>query len=278
MLDAAVQAIDDGRPEAARGIMASRARAPPGDDPVAARPLLQHRAGRAARPGLRRRRVDELANQLGIEHEVQIEVDVERGRAARREGAGRALPDRPRVAEPGRAARAALEDLGRRSARRTAARSRRSSPTTARASGARRRSTAIGERASTLNGRFSVEQGADGGTAIHVVLPAYAGSPSSTRSRRWTTATRTAGHLSSGPSTNGRSRRATATCRVGSTSRRRDAAAVSKIGRRRSRRPPPLRVPSAGRTTHACRTNKIGPCARLPGRPPRPVRVHCSSA
>ena len=33
---------------------------------------------------------------------------------------------------------------------------------------------AIGERASTLNGRFSVEQGADGGTALHVVLPPYA--------------------------------------------------------------------------------------------------------
>ena len=36
---------------------------------------------------------------------------------------------------------------------------------------------AIGERASTLNGRFSVEQGADGGTAIRVVLPAYSGRP-----------------------------------------------------------------------------------------------------
>ena len=36
---------------------------------------------------------------------------------------------------------------------------------------------AIGERASTLNGRFSVEQGADGGTAIHVVLPPYTGRP-----------------------------------------------------------------------------------------------------
>ena len=34
---------------------------------------------------------------------------------------------------------------------------------------------AIGERASTLNGRFSVEQGADGGTAIRVLLPSYAG-------------------------------------------------------------------------------------------------------
>ena len=54
MLDAAVHAIDDGRPEAAREIMASRARAPPRDDPLAARPLVQHRAGRAPRPGLRR--------------------------------------------------------------------------------------------------------------------------------------------------------------------------------------------------------------------------------
>jgi nitrate/nitrite-specific signal transduction histidine kinase len=35
---------------------------------------------------------------------------------------------------------------------------------------------AIDERAATLNGRFSVEQGADGGTAIRVVLPSYAGS------------------------------------------------------------------------------------------------------
>ena len=33
---------------------------------------------------------------------------------------------------------------------------------------------AIGERASTLNGRFSVEQGPDG-TSIHVVFPSYTG-------------------------------------------------------------------------------------------------------
>ena len=33
---------------------------------------------------------------------------------------------------------------------------------------------AIEERVATLNGRFSVEQGADGGTALHVLLPAYA--------------------------------------------------------------------------------------------------------
>ena len=33
---------------------------------------------------------------------------------------------------------------------------------------------ALDERVTTLNGRFSVEQGRDGGTTIHVVLPAYA--------------------------------------------------------------------------------------------------------
>jgi signal transduction histidine kinase len=42
--------------------------------------------------------------------------------------------------------------------------------------GERRKTTldAIAERAMTLNGRFVVEQGADGGTAVRVVLPAYA--------------------------------------------------------------------------------------------------------
>ncbi len=33
---------------------------------------------------------------------------------------------------------------------------------------------AIEERVTTLNGRFSVEQSADGGTSIHVLLPPYA--------------------------------------------------------------------------------------------------------
>ena len=78
MLDAAVQAIDEGRPEAARGDHGLRARAPPRDDPLAARPLVQHRAGRAPRPGLRARPCTSWRNQLGIEHKVQIEVDVDR--------------------------------------------------------------------------------------------------------------------------------------------------------------------------------------------------------
>jgi signal transduction histidine kinase len=41
----------------------------------------------------------------------------------------------------------------------------------------------IEERAATLNGRFSVQQGADGGTAIHVVLPPYAGEAEHLESR-----------------------------------------------------------------------------------------------
>ena len=58
-----------------------------------------------------------------------------------------ALPDRPRVAEPGGPARTAVEDLGHDAARRRAGRSRRSSPTTA--PGERRTAAldAIGERA-----------------------------------------------------------------------------------------------------------------------------------
>lgn len=42
--------------------------------------------------------------------------------------------------------------------------------------GERRRASfeAVAERARTLNGRLSIETGEDGGTAVHVVLPAYA--------------------------------------------------------------------------------------------------------
>ena len=139
MLDAAVQAIDDGRPEAARGIMASALERHREtirslrDLSFNIEPVVLRDQGFGAA-------VDELANQLGMEHRVQIEVDVDAGGAARREGAGRALPDRPRVAEPGGPARAARRRS--RSRPETAGGgSRRSSRTTARASGGRRRST-----------------------------------------------------------------------------------------------------------------------------------------
>jgi nitrate/nitrite-specific signal transduction histidine kinase len=43
------------------------------------------------------------------------------------------------------------------------------------APGERRRTSfdTITERARTLNGRLSIEQGADGGTTVHVLLPPY---------------------------------------------------------------------------------------------------------
>jgi signal transduction histidine kinase len=175
MLDAAVQAIEDGRPEAAKGIM------------VAA--LERHRETiRSLRdlsfniePVVLRDRgftaaVAELAGQMGIEYRLQIEVDVERGdRLGEKEQVGlyqivresltqavrRGPPSRISIAI-GETADGELElvvaDDGT-GERRTAA------------------LDAIGERAATLTARFSVEQGADGGTAIHVVLPSYARRP-----------------------------------------------------------------------------------------------------
>ncbi len=75
MLDAAVQAIDDGRPEAARGIMASALERHREtirslrDLSFNIEPVVLRDQGFGAA-------VDELANQLGLEHRVQIEVDV----------------------------------------------------------------------------------------------------------------------------------------------------------------------------------------------------------
>ncbi len=175
MLDAAVQAIDDGRPEAARGIMASA--------------LERHRETiRSLRdlsfniePVVLRDQgfktaVDELANQLGLEHRVQIEVEVQSAaKLGEKEQVGlyqivrELLNQAVRRGPPSKIAvtireiqagqiETIVSDNGT-GERRTAA------------------LAAIGERASTLNGRFSVEQGADGGTAIRVVLPSYAGRP-----------------------------------------------------------------------------------------------------
>ncbi len=175
MLDAAVQAIDDGRPEAARGIMASA--------------LERHRETiRSLRdlsfniePVVLRDQgfgtaVEELANQLGMEHRVQIEVDVApAARLGEKEQVGlyqivrESLNRAVRRGPPSRISITIQETTGGQietivadngtGERRTAA------------------LAAIGERASTLNGRFSVEQGADGGTAIYVFLPAYSGNP-----------------------------------------------------------------------------------------------------
>ena len=175
MLDAAVQAIDDGRPAEARGIMASA--------------LQRHRETiRSLRdlsfniePVVLRDRgfgaaVHELANQLGMEHRMQIEVDVARAESLGekeqvglyqivRESLNQAVHRGPPTIisvvikeTPEGEIETIVADNGK---------------------GERRKAAldAIDERASTLNGRFTVEQGADGGTAIRVVLPVYAGNP-----------------------------------------------------------------------------------------------------
>ena len=175
MLDAAVQAIDDGRPEAARTIMVSA--------------LERHRETiRSLRdlsfniePVVLRDQgfgpaVEELANQLGMEHRVQIEVDVaQAARLGEKEQVGlyqivrESLNQAVRRGPPSKISVTIRETAGGQIETIVADNGTGERRTTALA--------AIGERASTLNGRFSVEQGADGGTAIRVVLPAYAGQP-----------------------------------------------------------------------------------------------------
>ena len=78
MLDAAVQAIDDGRAQAARDIVVSALERHREtirslrDLSFNIEPVVLRDQGFAAA-------VDALANQLGMEHQIQIEVDVERG-------------------------------------------------------------------------------------------------------------------------------------------------------------------------------------------------------
>jgi signal transduction histidine kinase len=177
MLDAAVQAIDDDRPDAARAIMASALERHREtirslrDLSFNIEPVVLRDQGVGAAVG-------ELANQLGMEHRVQIEVDVaSAARLGEKEQVGlyqivrESLNQAVRRGPPSKISVTIQETQGGQietivadngtGERRTAA------------------LAAIGERASTLNGRFSVEQGADGGTAIRVVLPPYAGRPAS---------------------------------------------------------------------------------------------------
>jgi signal transduction histidine kinase len=172
MLDAAVQAIDAGRPEDARGIME--------------RSLVSHRETiRSLRdlsfniePVVLRDRgfgpaVQELASQLGTEHEIEVLVDVERGERLReRDQVGlyqvirESLNQAVRRGPPTRISVSMVEtdDGGLETV------------VADNGTGERRQAAldAIGERVTTLNGRFAVRQGADGGTTIHVVLPPYA--------------------------------------------------------------------------------------------------------
>ncbi len=172
MLDAASHAIEGGRTEDALGILTPA--------------LEKHRETiRSLRdlsfniePVVLRDQgfgpaVRELADQLGLQHKLQIELDVAHAdRLGEREQIGlyqvirealnqavlRGPPTRIRVdvcetAEGG--LEAVIFDNGKGERRMRAL-------------------EAIEERVATLNARFSVEQGPDGGTSIHVVLPAYA--------------------------------------------------------------------------------------------------------
>jgi signal transduction histidine kinase len=171
MLDAALGAIDAGQPDDARTILAAaldRHRATIRElrdlsfniEPVVLRDQGFAQAVRA------------LADQVGLEQAVRFDLDVDAGNALReqvqvglyqivRESLTQAIRRGPpkRIAvslrEDGDGGLELLiEDDG---------------------SGERRKASldSLGERAATLNARFSVEQPPEGGTRVHVVLPAY---------------------------------------------------------------------------------------------------------
>ncbi len=172
MLDAALGAIEDGRPDDARTILAAaldRHRATIRElrelsfniEPV----VLRDQGFSAAVRG--------LADQIGLEQAIAIELDVDRGdRLGEKVQVGlyqiirESLSQAIRRGPPNRIAivlrgldtgglELLIEDDG---------------------SGERRKASldSLGERARTLNARFSVEQPPSGGTRVQVVLPAYA--------------------------------------------------------------------------------------------------------
>src|SRR5215210_6272689 len=173
MLDAAVNAVDSGRPKDARGIMGP-ALEKQRETIRSLRDLSFNIEPVVLRDQGFRPAVEELAKQLGLEHEVQIDVDVqyaerldEKGqvglyqivRESLNQAVRRGPPTRISVVireTPAGGLETIVADNGK---------------------GERRRASlvAIEERAAILNGRFFVDQGEDGGTAVRVVLPPYAG-------------------------------------------------------------------------------------------------------
>jgi signal transduction histidine kinase len=178
MLDAAVHAIGDGRPDDARGIMVS-ALEKHRDTIRSLRDLSFNIEPVVLRDQGFAPAVQELANQLGMEHKLQIDVNVERAerlaesvqaglyqiiRESLHQAVRRGPPTRISVVVqeiPEGRVEAVITDDGK---------------------GERRRATldAIEQRASTLNARFSIDHG-DDGTAIRVALPAYASDADTTR-------------------------------------------------------------------------------------------------
>ena len=172
MLDAALGALDDGNTDDARTILAAaldRHRATIRElrelsfniEPV----VLRDQGFSAAVRG--------LADQIGLEQAIAIELDVDRGdqlgekvqvglyqiiRESLSQAIRRGPPNRIAIVLRGLdtgGLELLIEDDG---------------------SGERRKASldSLGERARTLNARFSVEQPPSGGTRVQVVLPAYA--------------------------------------------------------------------------------------------------------
>jgi len=172
MLDAAVHAVDDGRGPDAKGIMSSA--------------LLRHREtikelrdlSFNIEPVVLRDQgfgpaVQALTSELGIEHQLQIDVDVsgavalgEHEQVALYQIVRESLNQAIRRGPPTRievtiretndgGIELVVHDDGKREQRRASI-------------------DAIGERAATLNGKLTVEQGEESGTAVRVVLPPYA--------------------------------------------------------------------------------------------------------
>ena len=172
MFDAAVHAVDDGRGADAKGIMSSA--------------LLRHREtikelrdlSFNIEPVVLRDRgfgpaVQALTSEMGIEHEVQIDVDVTGAaglgeheqvglyqivRESLNQAIRRGPPSRIEVTvceTTDGGIELVVRDNGKREQRRASI-------------------DAIAERAATLNGRLTVEQGEESGTAVRVVLPPYA--------------------------------------------------------------------------------------------------------
>ncbi|MBA3246357.1 MAG: hypothetical protein H0T61_14455 [Actinobacteria bacterium] len=172
MIDAAVHAIEDGRGPDALGII-GKALEKHRETIRSLRDLSFNIEPIVLRDQGLEAAVLELANQLGIEHEVQIEVDVQQAERLGekeqvglyqiiRESLNQALLRGPptRISVAARTTRdggleTVIADNGQGERRLRAL-------------------DAIEERVTTLNGRFSVEQSADGGTSIHVLLPPYA--------------------------------------------------------------------------------------------------------
>jgi two-component system NarL family sensor kinase len=172
MLDAAVQAIDGDRPQDARGIV-ERALVSHRDTIRSLRDLSFNIEPIVLRDQGFGAAVKELASQLGTAHAIEVLVDVDLGERLReRDQVGlyqvirESLNQAVRRGPPTRISITITEteDGGLETV------------VADNGTGERRQAAlvTIAERVTTLNGRFTVRQGADGGTTIHVVLPPYA--------------------------------------------------------------------------------------------------------